>query len=184
MVCDVKEETEKLHVAFIGGISKEKGSYVSSQLIKNGPDDVEWYLFGVWGYNELSMLDKKNYTKTGLYERDELPKLIAEHKIDVICILPALGAPVGEDYHTIIKTTSSEGSVPASVAPGRLQNQGRKEAPCGVSSHLQGQPHGLQVCPRASCCAGPSEHSAAPSVSGFSAVMGPLSSRLLGSSST
>lgn len=88
MVCDVKEETEKLHVAFIGGISKEKGSYVSSQLIKNGPDDVEWYLFGVWGYNELSMLDKKNYTKTGLYERDELPKLIAEHKIDVICILP------------------------------------------------------------------------------------------------
>lgn len=88
MVCEPFEEEKALHVAFIGGISKEKGSYTSSQLIKNGPEDVQWYLFGVWGYNELSMLDKKNYTKTGLYERDELPKLVAEHKIDVICILP------------------------------------------------------------------------------------------------
>lgn len=48
---------------------------------------------------------------------------------DVICILTALGAPVGKDYHRIFKTTSSEGSFPASVAPGRLQKQGRKEVP-------------------------------------------------------
>lgn len=88
MSCEPYEETKELHVAFIGGISKEKGSFTASQLIKNGPSDVQWYLFGVWGYNELSMLDKKNYQKTGLYERYELPGLIEEHKIDLICILP------------------------------------------------------------------------------------------------
>lgn len=88
MICESNEGTEQLHVAFIGGISREKGSFTASQLIKHGPADIEWYLFGVWGYNELSMLDKKNYTKTGLYERDELPKLIEKYSIDLICILP------------------------------------------------------------------------------------------------
>lgn len=88
MYCEKKTESDKFNVAFIGGISKEKGSYISYQLIKNGPSDVEWYLFGVWGYNELSMLEKKNYTKTGLYERHELPGLIEKHQIDLICILP------------------------------------------------------------------------------------------------
>lgn len=60
------------------------------------------------------------------------------------------------DYHTIIKTTSSEGSVPASVAPGRLQNQGRKEAPCeGVLPS-------------------PGDHVACKSVPGPPAGLGPL----------
>ena len=88
MSCENKADSDKFHVAFIGGISKEKGSYTSYQLIKNGPSDVEWYLFGVWGYNELSMLEKKNYTKTGLYERHELPGLVEKYQIDLICILP------------------------------------------------------------------------------------------------
>lgn len=88
MHCEFTKESHPLHVAFIGGISKEKGSYTSCQLIKNGPRDIQWYLFGVWGYNELSMLDKKNYTKTGLYERDDLPHLIEKYQIDLICILP------------------------------------------------------------------------------------------------
>ena len=97
---------------------------------------------------------------------------------DVICILTALGAPVGEDYHRIFKTTSSEGSFPAS-APGGLQKQGRKEAPLqGVLASL-----GATMWP-ASLPQGALEHSAAASASGSSAVTGPLSSCLLGSSST
>ena len=119
----------------------------------------------------------------------ELSSVIQEYRKtdtginDVICILTALGAPVGEDYHRIFKTTSSEGSLPA-LAPGRLQKQGRKEAPLqGVLPSL-----GATMWP-ASLSQGPLlgwalEHSAAPSGSGFSAVMGPLNSCLLGSSST
>lgn len=85
---ETQEEDKALHVAFIGGISKEKGSETAVRLIKNGPRDVLWYLFGIWGYNGLSMMDKANYTKTGLYERDELPGLMEKYKIDVVCILP------------------------------------------------------------------------------------------------
>ncbi len=88
MNCTHHSETGQFHVAFVGGISKEKGSYTSYRLIKDGPSDIQWFLFGVWGYNELSMLDKKNYTKTGLYERDDLPQLIEKYAIDLICILP------------------------------------------------------------------------------------------------
>lgn len=78
----------EFHVAFIGGISKEKGSHASYQLIKNGPKDITWYLFGMWGYNELSMLDRRNYVKSGLYEREELPELMEKYEIDLVCILP------------------------------------------------------------------------------------------------
>lgn len=83
-----QSESRELHVAFIGGISKEKGSEIASRLIKSGPNDVKWFLFGMWGYNELSMLDKRNYTKTGLYERHELPDLMEKYQIDVVCLLP------------------------------------------------------------------------------------------------
>ncbi len=82
------KESEKLHIAFIGGLSREKGAALSCRLIKNGPGDVEWFLFGVWGYSELSLMKKRNYTKTGLYERDDLPGLMVKYQIDVACILP------------------------------------------------------------------------------------------------
>lgn len=78
----------QLHVAFIGGISREKGEHIAVRLIKNGPPDAHWHLFGTWGYNELSMTDRKNYTKTGLYEREELAGLMEAHQIDLVCILP------------------------------------------------------------------------------------------------
>lgn len=88
MKCKDYHTSEKLRVAFVGGISKEKGSFVSSELIKKGPSDIQWYLFGTWGNNELSNLEKKNYTKTGAYERNDLPELISKYKIDVICNFP------------------------------------------------------------------------------------------------
>lgn len=88
MDCKNYYSSKKLHVAFVGGISKEKGSFVSSELVKKGPSDIQWYLFGTWGNNELSNLEKNNYTKIGPYERNELPELISKHKIDVICNFP------------------------------------------------------------------------------------------------
>lgn len=86
--CMRYDKSEKLHVAFLGGISKEKGSFVASKLVKNGPEDVAWHLFGVSGNNELSNLKKSNYIKTGAYKRDELPQLMSKYRIDLVCILP------------------------------------------------------------------------------------------------
>ncbi|MBQ6897331.1 MAG: glycosyltransferase [Oscillospiraceae bacterium] len=81
-------ESDGLNVAFIGGISEVKGSYTCYQLIKNSPNDINWHLFGIAGNSELAMLEKKNYIKTGPYQREELPGLISKYKIDVVCILP------------------------------------------------------------------------------------------------
>lgn len=85
---EVKKESSKFHVAFIGGISEAKGSYCASQMIRQSGLDIEWYLFGIFGDNKLAMIDKKNFTKTGAYQREQLPTLIQKYQIDLICILP------------------------------------------------------------------------------------------------
>lgn len=81
-------EASQFNIAFIGGISEEKGSYCASQMIKQGDTDIQWHLFGIFGDNKLSMISKKNFIKTGAYKREELPALIHRYKIDLICILP------------------------------------------------------------------------------------------------
>lgn len=83
----ITHEHEGFRVAFVGGISKEKGSLVSSELVKSSSDDIAWYLFGKYGYNELSCIKRKNFIKTGEYQREELPGLLEKYEIDLVCIL-------------------------------------------------------------------------------------------------
>ncbi len=83
----VPDSGKNFNIAFVGGISKEKGSLISSQLVKKDIKGVQWYLFGIPGNNELSLMDRKNFTKTGPYEREDLPGLLSQHKIDLVCIL-------------------------------------------------------------------------------------------------
>lgn len=85
---ETEKKSSKFNVAFVGGISEAKGSYCASQMIKQGALDIQWHLFGVFGDNRLSMIDKKNYIKTGIYQREQLPTLIKKYQIDLICILP------------------------------------------------------------------------------------------------
>lgn len=82
-----KIEKEKLHVAFIGGLNEAKGSQEVTRIIKNGPKDVQYYIFGGIGDGELFNLKQPNLTKTGAYRREEIAGLLKLHKIDVICIL-------------------------------------------------------------------------------------------------
>lgn len=74
-------------VAFIGGINEEKGGKVVTEVIKQGPADVEWYVMGGIGYEELYHLKKDNLVKTGFYYQDDLHTFLTYHKIDVICLL-------------------------------------------------------------------------------------------------
>lgn len=84
---ELKKENKDFHVAFIGGISEEKGSYCASQLIKYGASNIRWYIFGLLGAPELEGISKSNFVKTGGYERDELPDLLEKYQIDLVCIL-------------------------------------------------------------------------------------------------
>lgn len=81
-------KNSKFHVAFLGGISPAKGSEYAFQMIKNGDTSIEWYLFGMFGHNDLSMMNRKNFHKIGGYEREELPDLMEKYQIDLVCILP------------------------------------------------------------------------------------------------
>lgn len=77
----------KLNVAFIGGLNAAKGGVKVAQIIKDGPKDVAWFVFGGIGIEDLEHLDRNSLVKTGYYKPNQLPVLLQEHSIDVICIL-------------------------------------------------------------------------------------------------
>ncbi len=83
----IKEKTQ-LHIAFIGGLSIEKGAKYAYDLIINGSYEIQWCIFGNIGYEPLESLEKDNLVKTGLYRREDLGELLKEHDIDIVCILP------------------------------------------------------------------------------------------------
>ncbi len=81
------DNRKKLNVAFIGGINREKGGKVIYELLKGSGLDVNWFLFGNVGYDNLSILTQKNYHWFGNYCNDDLPRLLKEFEVDLVCIL-------------------------------------------------------------------------------------------------
>ncbi|MEW9991032.1 glycosyltransferase [Clostridium butyricum] len=79
---------EKFNVAFIGGMSPEKGSQLAYKTIVNSPADINWYVFGGIGDEDLAELQQDNLIKTGWYRREDLYSLVNLFNIDLICILP------------------------------------------------------------------------------------------------
>lgn len=83
------KKTEKdFRVAFIGGISVAKGYQYAAELIKKGNRGIHWYLFGTFEKYDGAVERKHNFTNTGAYDRKDLPQLIKEYAIDLVCILP------------------------------------------------------------------------------------------------
>ena len=76
-----------LRVAFIGGLDITKGSGIVHDIIKNGSDRIQWFTFGTIGDVNLQNLKKENYTAIGSYRLQDLKKMIALYKIDLIGIL-------------------------------------------------------------------------------------------------
>ncbi len=92
-ICNLKiknNQKEKFHIAFIGGLSIEKGANLALNLIKHGSKDIEWFIFGEIGLLELRELKQKNLIKTGAYQREDLGNMLQEYQIDLVCILPIL----------------------------------------------------------------------------------------------
>lgn len=76
----------KFNVAFVGAMAIHKGGNILKELIKiNDTQNIKIHLFGK---SEIPQLTKntKNYTNHGPYKRGELPKLLADNKIDLVCI--------------------------------------------------------------------------------------------------
>lgn len=84
----ISPSEKKLNVAFIGGLSQEKGSQNIYKMIKQGNRNVNWFLFGGIGDRELAMLEQPNLFKTSWYRREDLKQLFELYRIDMVCILP------------------------------------------------------------------------------------------------
>lgn len=76
-----------LHVAFVGNVSKFKGSDMIYDLIcKADPKKYQWSLLGGSAEAKLFFLKQSNYYKSDWYPRKKLPELIEKRKIDVVCL--------------------------------------------------------------------------------------------------
>ena len=79
---------EKLRIAFIGDIGKNKGAELIYGLIKKGnPKKFEWYLIGGVADEKLYHLHQKNLKKHGWYRKEDLSFILKEYQIDIVCIL-------------------------------------------------------------------------------------------------
>ena len=75
-----------LNIAFIGGISREKGGNIIYDLVQRKPE-VNFYIFGNIGFEKLCLLETDNLLKFGQYNSDSLPLLMETYGIDVVCLL-------------------------------------------------------------------------------------------------
>ena len=89
-IINVKNETEKIektfNVAFVGAMAIHKGGNILKDLIKiNDNTNIKIHLFGKSEINELTK-SKRNYINHGPYKRGELPQLLIDNNIDLVCI--------------------------------------------------------------------------------------------------
>lgn len=83
-----KLDNQKFNIAFIGGLAPYKGSNIIYELINSNKNSkIMWHTFGNIGDKNLHILERDDLKKHGRYERDELPQMLIDNNIDLVCIL-------------------------------------------------------------------------------------------------
>jgi len=83
-----KEQKEKdtFDIAFVGAMAIHKGSLILKELIKKSKhENIRIHLFGKPNDEFLSK-SADHYINHGPYTRGELPQLLKDHQIDLVCI--------------------------------------------------------------------------------------------------
>ena len=79
------ENSNTYNVAFVGVMTTHKGGKILEELIrKTKGSNLKFHLFGTSEFKELEK-NKSNYTYHGRYKREELPTLLAENNINLVC---------------------------------------------------------------------------------------------------
>lgn len=79
---------ERLNVAFLGGITKAKGSELLSQVISSPDRRYNFYVLGEVGDSSVrAPKDADNVYFSGVYRKDDVFDLLKISRIDVVCIL-------------------------------------------------------------------------------------------------
>lgn len=77
---------ETFDIAFVGAMAIHKGSNILKELIaKNNNPKIKIHLIGKPNDNELQN-NRANYINHGAYKRGELPQLLSDNNIDLVCI--------------------------------------------------------------------------------------------------
>lgn len=74
---------DEFNIAFVGVMSIHKGGKILSELKKTNKN-VKFHLFGTTEFKELEESDD-NYIYHGRYKREDLPRLLKENNINLIC---------------------------------------------------------------------------------------------------
>ena len=78
-------DNDIINIAFVGVMSLHKGGKILEELIKNTKNSkIKYHLFGDSEFKSLKK-NKTNYIFHGRYKREELPNLLKENKINLIC---------------------------------------------------------------------------------------------------
>ncbi len=80
------DNKDVIDVAFVGVVSIHKGGNVLKALIKNKNPKIRYHLFGSSELPELNK-NQSNFKNHGKYNRNDLPKLLKDNKINLICLL-------------------------------------------------------------------------------------------------
>lgn len=73
----------EFNVAFVGIMATHKGANVLKYLIKNSKN-IKYHLFGDSDYQELKH-NYRNYIYHGRYKREQLPELLKQNNIHLVC---------------------------------------------------------------------------------------------------
>lgn len=81
-----KKNKETFDIAFVGAMAIHKGSTILKSLIKeNNNSKIRIHLFGK-SEDEFLNTNRKNYINHGIYTRGELPQLLINNNIDLVCM--------------------------------------------------------------------------------------------------
>lgn len=78
----------RLNVAFLGGMVPQKGSLMARELIPMDKGGINWFVLGAIGDKRILEISQENCFFSSAYKKDELPQLLEDNEIDVVCILP------------------------------------------------------------------------------------------------
>lgn len=78
----------RLNVAFLGGMVPQKGSLMARKLIPMDKSSINWFVLGAIGDKNIMEISQENCFFSSAYKKDELPQLLVDNEIDVVCILP------------------------------------------------------------------------------------------------
>ncbi|WP_279001221.1 glycosyltransferase [Thomasclavelia cocleata] len=84
---NLTSQNDNFNVAFVGVMAKHKGAKVVEYLIKHSNNkSIKYHLFGTTEFKSLEN-STSNYTNHGKYCREELPMLLKENHIHLVCNL-------------------------------------------------------------------------------------------------